>query len=247
MSETKHCTAKLVCDGVELIKGVNWAKAKTASAQCNDCRGFRAHINDALKARVAERLGISSAKDPKQKVYCIAQMPAAERRTEMEKQREIDRENLESGHTEPNKQVSSPKPKKVPSSVKHTVTRDEWNDSAISSVLRHNLQLRYNVCEFTGAPAEFCHESHILSRKLCREWDHPEWVEDEENVIFILGGLNQAMNPDVGYWLEPSGLFAPPPGGEFAEWMVKLGIPDIHIKMTEGRIRFARMAAWGRS
>ena len=157
---------------------------------------------------------------------------------------------------EPNNQDTSPPEPKAPKAPKEMVippitlvmpstpTTPKWREGPTSKALNNNLWVKHGGCEWTGEPRRFCNEGHTVSRKLCKEYGHPEWIWDEENCTFMITQMNDAMER-AGYWLTPCGRYAPPPGEDYAVWAVKLGIPDVRIQMYGKRAWFATMAMRG--
>ena len=123
--------------------------------------------------------------------------------------------------------------------------REELDDKPTLRMIRQNLGITWGwTCELTGIRFEDCDGAHILARKLCRTWGHPEWIADYvSNAVLVFQPINRAM--ERGFWFSPDGQYRPPHEEDYEDWMVVLGIPNARIEMNEGRKRFALMASLG--
>lgn len=219
--------------------------------KCRKCSNTASSIDGHIVQRACNRLGLTGGRNKTDNMTGYYDYPLEQQRAWHAEQKKLDEEAGITEPTEPNKQAEPPKPKPKPMIIPPVVlvmpsvsTTPKWREGPTSKALNHNLWVKHGGCEWTGAPKINCNEAHTLSRKLCKSWDHPEWIWDEENCTYMLAGLNDAMER-AGYWLTPCGRFAPPVGEDYAEWVTVLGVPDVRIEMYGKRAWFATMAMKG--
>lgn len=239
----KKCTD---CDE-PLIPGKNWTEARQRGNihLHTVCDSKRTHISNALRARAAERNGLGRGLGAGSKWGAQSKKWKKE---QLAIQRKIDADNgISEGQTEP-----ADKPEK-PKKIKEKISAGRWvevkagrrwcNNSTLSDQ-RNNLEIRKGVCELSGLEIRFCDTSHLVAQMVCEALGHKEWIEDEGNVVLLDMRFNRAM--EFGWAFDETGRFCPPPGEEYPEWMVKLGIPDKRIEVTEARLKFIiRAGAFG--
>lgn len=249
---TDFCTAKLVCDGIELIRGVNWSEAETASAQCNDCRSFRARANNQTKARAAERNGLGRGLGTGSK---WAAQSNEWKKEQIAEQTEIDRGGRA---LEPNKQAVTPSSKpprrhKRPTK-KQPVPLPRWGQSkqrdrlyteATSRMLRRNKWAEHDRCELRlRGPFEDLEFCHTLSIATCKALGRLDWASDENNGFLLWGALNGPMERGFHWEMDGScAFYVPPHGGDYYDWMKVLGIPTLWIEPTPEQVKYILMAS----
>ncbi len=254
----EFCTAKLVCDGVELTRGVNWSEAETASTQCNDCRRFRANTT--------------------QRHYCTVRMPNGEildwilwtnRHALTETggvivadwrevipeggwltRPELLREVLAKATdkpAEPNKPDRPTTKVHVPEPRWYTPTpKERLSESPTRKALRRNKLVDFDACELSSyGPVADLEFHHTLDFAVCaHHYKRLDWAADINNGFLMIGCLNNPMKRGFHWEMDgPCAYYVPPEGEDYPDWMKVLRIPHFWIEPTPEQVKYILLAS----
>ena len=190
-------------------------------------------ISQVMHQRMADDLGI-----PRKEHYDKAYKAVRKRlRGEIEADRSWQKKCREADPPRPTKKVPVPLPKWV-----HVTQRERLSEGPTRRALRKNKLVDFEFCEYTGhGPVDDLEFCHTLDFAVCMKHYHmPEWAADNNNGFILLGCLNPPMKR--GFHWTVDGVYVPPEGEDYPDWMKVLSIPNFRVEPTPAQLKYIILA-----